>query len=136
MLTMYSCQVPIVKRKRLVYLTATLLFLFVLHSTTVPYKPPQTSFDKLANNQYYKRDVRRSYPVTQVHTANSVKEVKLVTADGASASSTALPPTPGTPVYLNYSRNPSEYPTINNYNWKIIYIQITLAAVHLLNNLS
>ncbi|KAJ2660145.1 hypothetical protein IWW48_003092 [Coemansia sp. RSA 1200] len=37
-----------------------------------PYKPPVTAASDIYNNQYYKRDVRRNYPRTEVYTQSDV----------------------------------------------------------------
>jgi hypothetical protein len=85
------------------------------------YVPPQTPYDKVANNQYFKRDFRRSYPQTLVVKNVPGQQVQLLSSSSelAAARPTSVADftnvEPGQPKFLNYSENLSEYPTITLY---------------------
>ncbi|KAJ1799735.1 hypothetical protein LPJ59_001624 [Coemansia sp. RSA 2399] len=44
-----------------------------------PYRKPETAASDIYNNQYYKRDVRRNYPRTEVYTQSDVGTLLLGT---------------------------------------------------------
>ncbi|KAJ2818035.1 hypothetical protein FBU31_006018 [Coemansia sp. 'formosensis'] len=61
------------------------------------YKRPETAASDLFNNQYYKRDVRRNYPRTEVYTQSDVGRL-LLSANVAEALSTPAVSAEGAPV--------------------------------------
>ncbi|KAJ2867514.1 hypothetical protein GGH94_000799 [Coemansia aciculifera] len=61
------------------------------------YKRPETAASDLFNNQYYKRDVRRNYPRTEVYTQSDVGRL-LLSANVAEALPTPAASAEGAPV--------------------------------------